>query len=470
MVDYVLSAATTQGPGPTPTVTSPTKTEAPPRELPPVVRDLLDAPTPSPHGWATTIAPAFLGVVVWFPLLDGLGQAGDSSAILTRWATACLALLACYALIYLPLAGLGLRERKRLPVAAADALGADGAEWIAGVLYGLFAAVWGSVAIGYSVRMTLDGLIAWGLLEPTAARATPAGLESPLVLTALAFWSFIIISAVGVNLTGAITAMMKVYWPFAGLLLSIAAGWTVWMGVPWRGQTAGRTLLDMHLFQYVFSALAFPTLMAVEWGGSVRDRRDVRIGGLVGFLGPGVVAFLAASILAAIGAGGSIRSALTSQAFGPWAGGGLLLLFGLASLAPAVYAANLFRDRFRRHWPGLRGRLGASLGFLLLFLPGAFGLSNHVETIAEVSGAFFAPLAGVLVAESRRRRPTSIRPGWSTSGLHAWSVGMLLGMSSIFARTLGLAWPSSMIASSLLGALAASMLYQLLSPPAKAEP
>ena len=73
MVDYVLSAAMTQGPGPTPTVTSPTTADAPPRELPPVVREQLDAPTPRPHGWATTIAPAFLGVVVWFPLLDGFG-------------------------------------------------------------------------------------------------------------------------------------------------------------------------------------------------------------------------------------------------------------------------------------------------------------------------------------------------------------------------------------------------------------
>ncbi|WP_165073571.1 hypothetical protein [Paludisphaera rhizosphaerae] len=464
MVDYVLSAATTQGPGPTTTVTSPTSTEASPRELPPVVRELLDAPTPKPHGWATTLAPAFLGVVVWFPLLDGFGQAGASSTILVRWTTACITLLIGYALIYRPLAGLGLRERKRLPVVAAGALGADGAEWLAGVLYGLFAAVWGSVAIGYSVRMTLDGLVAWGLLEPVAARP-----EGPLVLTALAFWTFIIVSAVGVNLTGAIVAMMKIYWPFAGLLLAGAAGWAVWRGVPWGGRTAGGTLLDLHLFQYVFSALAFPLLMAVEWGGAVRDRRDVRMGGLVGFLGSGAVAFLAASILAAIGAGGSIRAALTSQTFGPWAGGGLLLLFGLASLAPAVYAADLLRSRFRRHWPALGNPDSALLGFLILFIPGALGLAHRIETIAEVSGAFFAPLAGLLVAESRRQ-PTSIRPGWSTSGLVAWGVGVLFGLSPILAQTVGNAWPASFPPASFLGASASVMLYQLLSPPAKAQP
>lgn len=470
MVDYVLSAATTQGPGPTTIVTSPTSTEALPGELPPVVRESLDAPTPKPHGWLTTIAPAFLGVVVWFPLLDGFGQAGATGDVLARWATGCLALIACYALVYLPLAGLGLRERRRLPVVAAGALGADGAEWIAGVLHGLFAGVWGSVAIWYSVRMTLDGLIAWGLLEPAAAKVVAAGggaLESPLVLIALAFWSFIIVAAVGINLTAVITALMRVYWPFSGLVLTVAAVWACWWGIPWKSQAVAGSPLEPRVFQYIFAAFAFAGLMAVDWGGAVRDRRDVRLGGFVGLLGSGALTLLAASILAAVGAGGSIRSALGGRIFGPQAGGALLLLFGLASLAPAIFSADLFRSRFRHHWPMLRGRVGALLGFLILFLMGRTA-EAHIETVAGISGALFAPLAGILMVESFRRSPGVIRPGWSIPGVAAWGLGAAVGLAPIVGESVGASWPGSFPPAALMGYLASAIAYIVLSPSAKA--
>ncbi|OJW26072.1 MAG: hypothetical protein BGO49_08970 [Planctomycetales bacterium 71-10] len=425
-----------------------------------MVRASIDAPPPHPRGWARTIAPAFLGVVTWFPLLDALGRVDGGESLLLRWSTCLLALGACYALVYLPLAGLGLRARSRLPVVAAEALGAGGAEWIADVLYGLFAALWGSVAIWYSVRLTLDGLAAWGLLDPAATapgRVGGGGLESPLVLASLAWWAFIIVAANGLNLMGVIAALMRVYAPFAGVLLAATAAWSAWGG---DGPTALSRPADLpapRIFQYVFGAFAFAGLMAVEWGAATRDRRDVRLGGWTSILAAGAVTTLAALTL---GPGGA-RSFLVGGV-GGWldrrACGSILLLFGLASLAPACYASALFASRARARWPGLGKWKGVGLSYLLFVAPGAAGIAKDVEALAGISGALFAPLAGVLAVEAIRRDGRAVRPGWDAAGVAAWGAGVLVGLAPIVVPALGWAQPAALI-----GWAVAAVVYAALS-------
>ncbi|MDG3003002.1 hypothetical protein [Paludisphaera mucosa] len=461
-------------------MTSPHPIDAAALELPPVVRDMLDAPLPRPHGWAATIAPAYLGVLAWFPLLDALGTAGgDAADVSGRYLSASLALVAVHALVYLPLAMVGLRVRRRLPVVAASAFGTQGAEWIAGVLYGLFAALWCSTAIWYSVRLTLAGLVSWklldaGFLDPWVVAGIR--LESPLVLTALAFWTFIIASANGLGLMGAIAAMMRVYSPFAALLLVAAATWSCWIraqALTFPAEAVTRPswsggLPEPRVFQLVFGAFAFAGLMAVEWGGAVRERRDVRLGGWVGILAAGAVTFLAALVLAAGGSDGSIQSALRFEgpgSMGPWVSGALLLLFGLASLAPACYASALFTRRCRGHWPTLRRWKGVFLGFALFFVPGATLLAGRIETIASLAGALFAPLAGVLAAELLRTRGrwAGMRPGWQVPGVAAWAFGVVIGLVPVVGEIAETPWLRSFQPAALFAYLGAGAAYLILA-------
>ncbi|WP_197490856.1 hypothetical protein [Planctomyces sp. SH-PL62] len=445
----------------------------------PVVQAQLDQPSPPIRGWSASLAPAYLGVLAWFPLLDTLGGIGPSGAsVLSRYPSAVLALIACYGLLYLPLALQGLQTRRRLTVVASEAFGVDGAEWITGVLYGLFAAVWGAIAIAYSVRLTLMGLAAWGLVNQDSLLSTSLGgvpLEGPLALTALAFWTFIIASANGLGLMNVIAAMMRVYSPFAALVLILAAAWcglqspaSVSPGAASVASAGGATLLEPRIFQFVFGAFAFAGLMAVEWGGAVRDRRDVRLGGWIGILAPGAATLLAALVLSATGGAGSIRLAIADGlggSTGPRIAGALLLLFGLSSLAPACYASALFTQRLRGHWPVLRGWTGVWLAGLLFFLPGATGLAWRLEAIATIAGAFFASAGGVLAADVLRSRGrwTGLRSGWHAPGAGAWVLGVSVGLAPLAGEWLDAAWLRSVQPAALFAYVVSGVAYLVAS-------
>ncbi len=458
MVDYEFAAETTQGRARLQRKTAVTPATSLASDPPPVILGLLQDPPPQPRSWVRTVGPAILGVVVWFPLLDGLGGVAPGAGVPRRWLSCLLALGAFYLLIYLPLAGLGLRRRARLPVVAADALGERGAEWIAGVLYGLFAALWGAVAIWYSVRLTLDGLTVWGLLDPpyiTDRVAMGATLEPPLVLACLVWWTFIAVSATGLNLTGVIEALMRVYSPTAGVLIVVTALWVWWRGgtgfyyqVDWMNPAAGP-----GVFPYLFGALAFAGVSTVEWGGAVRDRRDVRLGGWTALLAAGAVTTLAALVLGSYHPDGTARRTLIDLR-DRWLGGGALLLFGLASLAPACYAASLFTTRFRAHWPRLGKWKGVGLLYLILIVPGAVGVAGDVVTLAGVSGALFAPLAGILGVESFRKDRDEPRRGWNGPGVAAWAVGAVVGLAPTVAPTMSRIQPAA-----LFGWFVAALVY-----------
>lgn len=437
---------------------------APPQsvELPPVVQEQWDAPAPERRGWLPTIAPAYLGVFVWFPFLDPLGVVKPgSTGLAARILSAALAVICCHVLLYYGPAMLGFRSGRRLSIVAAVPFGAQGAEWITGVLYGLFAGVLCAVSIYYSVNLTLLGLFSWGLLDPRLVHPGSLGglrLESPLVLTALAFWLFIIAAANGLRLMNVIAALMRVYAPVALALLWVTAAWALWSPPSEVSLSPGLTplippddsLFDARVFQLVFGYFAFAGLMGVEWGSVVKSRKDVKLGGWVGILVSGTLAITAGLIAATIDPGprslssgmdqdfstGSLRGAFfrgINASLGGWAAGALLLLFGLAALAPACYASKIFADRCRGHWPMLRGRLGGPLGYGLIFALMAFSLAPRLEAIFTIGGALFASTAGVLMVEAiwNRGPERAIRGGWRWPGIAAWLVGALVGLAPL---------------------------------------
>jgi hypothetical protein len=270
------------------------------------------------------------------------------------------------------------------------------------------------------------------------------------------------------------------------LLLAAVAVWA-WTHpatvVPGAGRPTDPVEIEPRIFQLVFGYFAFAGLMGVEWGAAVRDRRDVRIGGWLGILAAGTVTALCALSLGASDPGapttpdalnwdlpsGSFQGAVY-RSIGATAGRGpaglLLLLFGVAALAPACYGSAIFSARFRAHWPRMQKRAGLWIGCVLVFLLGATALVAELETIFTISGALFAPLAGVITAEAvlSRGRWSGPRAGWRAPGVAAWSLGVLVGLAPFIQRSTGANASGLVEPAALFAYLAAAIVYAAASP------
>jgi purine-cytosine permease-like protein len=217
-------------------------------------------------------------------------------------------------------------------------------------------------------------------------------------------------------------------------------------------------------------------LLAVDWGGVVRDRRDVFLGGWTGIV-------VAASWAAAMGlatVAGALKASLVgdpslsfrwavSAGIGGWTGGAVSMLFGLATLAPACYTSAVFSRRFSTHWPRIRRLywtwfIGGGLALVLI----AGSWASQVERISGIMGAVFAPAVGAMVADYLRQKGqwAGMRPGVNLPGLAAWLVGFLIGLGPVLtgpfftsSRGAGGWWfPPSLVAF-----VAAFVLYWLLA-------
>ena len=120
---------------------------------------------------------------------------------------------------------------------------------------------------------------------------------------------------------------------------------------------------------------AMAGLVSVDWGARVERRRDLVLGGLTGIvLAASWTAIM--SLVVVAGAVARVRAEgdrFAASVDGPfrlsfrWAvfngiggvpGGAILILFGLAALAPACYSAWVYGQKLSTHWPRLAKRAG----------------------------------------------------------------------------------------------------------------
>jgi hypothetical protein len=380
-----------------------------------------------------------------------------------RAAMAVLAVLACYALLYVPLALWGHDSGRRLGLTSASAFGAHGAEWITGVGVALGAIVSYAVALHMGLRLVFLGLMSCGLVDSASLqpwRMGPIAIESPVFLLTAAFWIFITGMTAILKIQSVIFALMQVYTPVALVLLAatallVSGGLPVYFqdgggseGASSHG-AAGWFSGPAELFQLLFGGFAFSGLFAVEWGRVASRRVDIRLGGWVGIILAGsFTTFLALIIVA--GAIGKVELG-QSDPFPPvdiltclfslhWAvlhgiggvtGGVILMLFGLASLAPACYAAWVYTQRLRDRWPALSSARWTWLGSAPAFLLVATSWAGRLETIFGLMGAVFATVGGVITADAIRQRFRwqGVRAGWNPPGPVAGACGLAAGLA-----------------------------------------
>jgi len=359
--------------------------------LPPIVRAEANAPIIPRKSWVWTIAAAYSGVFVAFPLLDrigtvlvaGSGRAEPPPTFFWACSTALLGVLLCDVLLYNPAATWGWNSGRRLTLTSASAFGTKGAEWLTGLGVAAGAMVAFAVALHMAVRLVFLGLVLCGLMDGDVLEPWRIGtieLESPVFLLTAAFWIFITGTAALLGLPSVVFSLMQVYTPVAFLLLGATAllssgGLPLYFQV---GEISGTAALlgrqggvagTAGLLDLLLGAFAFSGLFAVEWGMAVQRRLDVRIGGWAGVLLAGSIAVVLALLTVAgtLGMGGFVPSGPSTgvdvltvpyslhwailRGIGGRTGGAVLMLFGLASLAPACYAIAVYSNRLRDHWP-----------------------------------------------------------------------------------------------------------------------
>jgi hypothetical protein len=429
---------------------------------------------------------------LWLPSAGGLGRA---------LAIVALGALGCYSLFYYLPALWGWRAGQRLTVVAASTFGTKGSEWIAGVGVGLGAVLLYAVCIATALRFTMLGLVSCGLTDASALRGWQLGsipLESPIFLLTAAFWIFITGTASLLGLAPVIFALMQVYTPVALVLLGITA--TLASLGPGTASTApaglgGLRLVEtpaghggLALLQWIFGYFAFSGLFSVEWGMSVRRPRDVRIGGWLGIILAGTYC-ASMALLTASGARPDVTGAHEGQplvqsstfhdailnGIGGILGGAILMLFGLATLAPACYLAWTFSSRLASHWGRLRRFHWTWLGGAAAFGLIAVSWTDRLGTIFTITGAAFAPALGALSADalSQRLRWNGIRAGWHAPGLLAWGLGLAVGLLPLLPASAKLTggWPLQPAAlDAYLVSLVAYTVLSLLGPDGRLVP
>ncbi len=490
---------------------------------------------PPIRSWDQGLAPSYIALFLWVGFFDQL--AGTTLAIGgLAWSAlgAATAGLLCYQLLYYVPAMWGHAARRPLAGVAQSTFGTAGAHLVPGALMGLVQIGWLAVATYYATDFTLKGLavgrlIDPRLLDPIAWRGV--GLRSPLFLSTALAWTFAFAS-VGAWAVRLIEAIMRVFPVFPALLLGAAMVWglgglenfapTGFDPVTAEPVENGGPRAALTMIQLVFAFFATAGAAAADWGAAARDRRDVRLGGLVGVaMGATVLAVVALATVAgtlgrrplpqalavelepladlkrlnemqmqmqmhaapqqvekanqliekvqrdvrAVGASPFSFGTAVGQGIGGRGGAAILLIFGLGSMAPAVYASHLIGVRFSAAWPTLSRTSWTMLGATASLPIVATGLAAHTGVIFGVLGAAFAPVVGALAADYVRRkgRWAGPRRGANLAGWLAWAIGLAVGLAPWVGPALGKEGWARIQPAAVLAFLAAFVSYSVLA-------
>ena len=454
--------------------------------LPPILRAERENASRTRGPWYATIGPAYLGLFVWAPFFDAL-WVGDFTRFSLSWliAGAVIASLLCFGLFYFVTASWGFRVRQPLGIVAASTFGTTGSEWLTGVMVGFAAVVWYAVAIDYAVESTFLGLRSCGLLASGSVQPWNLGpivVKSPVYLCTAVFWIYITGTAGLWQLTGVVVALMRVYAPVALILLTGVATLAaaehrlVSPGVGGDDRVASRCSHPWRehssVVPLVVSFFALPSLASVGWGAKAVRRRDILLGGLSGIvLAVSWTAIMSLLVVAgtvgklsqertryqSIGSNahvqarmapatsqradgysagsleplyGSFRWAVYHGIGGAWAGA-ILILFGLAALAPACYATWIYGQNLSIHWP-LFGQWGWTwIGGAIALVLGATSWATRLDAIFVLTGVVFAPAVGAMAGDWLRQRGAwgGIRLGVNRAGVIAWAGGVAISLA-----------------------------------------
>jgi cytosine permease len=473
-----------------------------------------------PKPWQTGLAPVYIGTFLWIAFFDQLGRrALPIGGLLPAMLGAAVGGPLAYLLMFRPSGLWGQSARKPLMEVATSTFGIKGAFVVPGLLIGVAQVFLFAVGVGYAVELTFQGLVQLGLVEPGALRPTRVGgatLKSPLYLATALVWA-VVTALVSMRFTRWIAYLMQFFPIFPAIAIG-GAMMAMMLGLrdfrptgidpalpavvlPAREASLRAFLLTL---QWVFAFSAMGGLMGADWGAGSVDSKDVKVGGWVGVgLAPVIISALA--LIAVAGYQGpkdddrpldqplmnrtTIRDlvppgqesttgpipgldapaftfrAVANGGFGRYVGGFMLLVFGLSSLAPAVYSSFTFGRQFKTLGPGISRLTWTMLGTCTAWLLIVGGWFERTEAAFNVLGAIFAPAAGAIAADYRRHKGSwpGPRKGINPAGLIAWGVGLAVGLTPTVARAVGSTRLAGLQPAAVGAFVAAYVVYELLA-------
>ena len=143
----------------------------------------------------------------------------------------------------------------------------------------------------------------------------------------------------------------------------------------------------------------------------------------------------------------------------------ILILFGLAALAPACYSVWVFGQKLSTHWPRLRQSGWTWLGGSIAFVLGATSCLNRLDLVFSAMGDVFGPVVGVLVSDwvGRRGEWLGIRRTIAPSAVIAWGAGVLLATILDLLRVVNREYEDWCQPTSLWGLVASFVAFTVLT-------
>ncbi len=454
-----------------------------------------------PKPWQTGLAPVYIGMFLWIAFFDQLGRrALPVGGLMWSLLGAAAAGPLCYLLLFRMPATWGHRTGKPLDVVASSTFGIRGVALVPNLLIGIAQVVLFAVAVGYAIELTFQGLVLGGMVEARALRPIQIGgasLKAPVYLAAALFWA-VATALVSLRFIRWIAYLMQFFPIFpavmiGGAMLAMLTGLRSFSVVP---EGEGQLRAFLLTLQWVFAFSAMAGVIGADWGSGSVSIRDVRVGGWIGTaLAPAIISALA--LIAVAGYQGSkeaprmseesqfARSTITDLStpapgldappytFRALMNGGfdrrvgcvMLLTFGLASLAPAVYSSFVFGTQFKALGPGISRLTWTMLGTATAWLLIVGRWFDRTEDVFNLLGAAFAPVAGAIAADYLRHRGhwPGPRTGFNPAGLIAWTVGLGVGLAPTIARALGNDRIAGLQPAALGAFVAAFIVYGLLA-------
>jgi len=333
--------------------------------------------------------------------------------------------LLSFALYFYVPAMLGMKTGFTLYVVGSSTFGTRGGYAMPGLLMGVLQLGWFAVGTFISTRFILSG---FGL-DPTPG--------TPLFAAVAIAWCYTMayVGVKGIRYVAKLSLLLSAI----PALMILTVLWQTRAGIPLHSvdpaEANGYAAFTL-LIQVVIGFFATAGAAGTDFGLYSRDRRDVRLGGLVGIAL--AVVFAGGLPLLSVAGARALNPAMADQftydavisSMGGFLAPAMFFLFAIASVVPACFCAFITGNSFSTMIPGVKRMSSTMAGVTISVILAITGVAENLAGFFTIVGASFGPICGAMAADYllAGRRWAGPREGVNMAGYGAWAVGFLVGI------------------------------------------
>jgi cytosine permease len=372
--------------------------------------------------WYTNTAPTYAGVFLWVVFYMEIAKGTiDRAGVGLSLVALVVAGLLSYFLFYLAPAMLGMQTGLPLYVVGASTFGARGAYLMPGLMMGVLQVGWVSVNTLVSTSFILAGL---------GSKAGPGTLRFGAI-AALWGYGLCYVGVKGIKYV----SRCALYFACVPLLMIVLVFLRTASGIPGYTPIEPKPYFGFTmLIQIVVGFFATAGAAGADFGMKSRDRRDVKLGGLVGItlavlIAGGLPLLSVAGARAVYGTQGYTYAAVITGMGGTLATI-MFFLFAIASISPACTSAFIAGNSFATMLPGVPRMASTMLAATAAVALAITGVAGNLIGLFTIIGASFGPICGAMAADYLLcgRKWAGPREGINFAGYGAWAVGFLVGI------------------------------------------